>query len=86
MTQQEVVLVLQQHAKIEPEFTSLVWEKLEEQNKEFFVAYYTRLRLKDQVLAFNALLEQQAALSSRWAVSAGHGGGALASLPGRRPP
>ena len=49
---------MQQQAKIEPGFTSLVWQKLEEQNPDFFRAYYTRLRLKEQILLFNHLLEQ----------------------------
>jgi hypothetical protein len=30
------VSILQQQAKIEPGFTQLVWQKLEEQNPEFF--------------------------------------------------
>lgn len=34
--QNEVVSILQQQAKIEPGFTQLVWQKLEEQNTEFF--------------------------------------------------
>lgn len=42
MSQREVVFHLQQQAKIEPGFTGLVWQKLEEQNPEFFRAYYTR--------------------------------------------
>ncbi len=33
---------LQTEAKIEPSFTTLVWQKLEEQNKEFFEAYHVR--------------------------------------------
>jgi len=58
MSQREVVATLQSQAKIEPGFTSLVWQKLEEQNPEFFRAYYTRLKLKDQIVVFNHLLEQ----------------------------
>lgn len=34
--QNEVVSILQQQAKIEPGFTQLVWQKLEEQNPDFF--------------------------------------------------
>jgi uncharacterized protein (TIGR01589 family) len=74
LPQREVVSILQQHAKIDPEFTALVWEKLEEQNRDFFDAYYLRMRLKDQVLAFNSLLEEQAALA-RIAPAAGWLGG-----------
>lgn len=51
LTQSEVMSVLQQHARIEPEFTRLVWEKLEEQNRDFFDAYYLRMRLKEQARA-----------------------------------
>ena len=36
LLQNEVVSILQQQAKIEPSFTQLVWQKLEEQNLEFF--------------------------------------------------
>lgn len=58
----QVVYTLQQQAKIEPGFTQLVWQKLEEQNPDFFKAYYTRLKLKDQIVLFNHLLEQQVAM------------------------
>jgi len=36
-----------------------VWKKLNEQNPEFFKAYYTRLALKQQIEKFNELLEKQ---------------------------
>lgn len=52
-------------AKIEPGFTGLVWQKLEEQNPEFFKAYYVRLKLKKQIVVFNHLLEKHAQLSQR---------------------
>jgi uncharacterized protein (TIGR01589 family) len=58
----QVVFTLQQQAKVEPGFTALVWQKLEEQNPDFFAAYYTRLKLKDQIVLFNHLLEQQVAM------------------------
>lgn len=45
MSQREVVYTLNQQAKIEPGFTLLVWQKLEEQNPDFFRAYYTRCSL-----------------------------------------
>ena len=75
MNMREVVAILQQQAKIEPDFTALVWQKLEEQNAEFFNAYYTRLRLKDQILAFNNLLEQHAMLGQKLGVRSGGAGG-----------
>eukprot|EP00873_Tetraselmis_striata_P004588 jgi/Tetstr1/424852/TSEL_015355.t1 len=59
MSQAEVVNTLKTEAGTQPRFTTLVWQKLEEQNPEFFRAYYTRLKLKDQILLFNHLLEQQ---------------------------
>jgi Plant protein 1589 of unknown function (A_thal_3526) len=52
----------QLQAKVEETFTVLVWQKLEEQNPDFFRAYYTRLKLKDQIVLFNHLLEQQVAM------------------------
>ena len=36
-----------------------VWQKLEEENSEFFRAYYIRLMLKKQIIMFNNLLEHQ---------------------------
>ena len=59
MNEREVVALLQQQTKIEPSFTSLVWQKLEEQNPDFFFSYDVKLRLKDQIVAFNYLVEQQ---------------------------
>ncbi|KAK4795437.1 hypothetical protein SAY86_013431 [Trapa natans] len=59
MNQKEVVQTLLVQAKIEPDFTELVWQKLEEQNQDFFKAYYLRLMLKYQITEFNKLLEQQ---------------------------
>ncbi|XP_052482553.1 uncharacterized protein LOC105788326 isoform X2 [Gossypium raimondii] len=62
MTQKEVVETLLAQAKIEPGFTELVWQKLEEENREFFQAYYLRLMVKQQIMEFNKLLEQQVQL------------------------
>lgn len=65
MNQPEVIHTLQFQAKVEPGFTKLVWQKLEEQNPEFFKAYHTRLRVKDQIILFNHLLEQQGQLMQK---------------------
>ncbi|XWS59023.1 hypothetical protein CRYUN_Cryun08bG0085100 [Craigia yunnanensis] len=62
MTQKEVMETLLAQAKIEPGFTELVWQKLEEENTEFFQAYYMRLMVKQQIMEFNKLLEQQVQL------------------------
>ncbi|XP_062007540.1 uncharacterized protein LOC133724729 isoform X1 [Rosa rugosa] len=62
MNQKEVVETLLEQAKIEPGFTELVWQKLEEENREFFRAYYLRLMVKQQIIEYNRLLEQQARL------------------------
>jgi hypothetical protein len=40
-------------------FARSVWKKLEEENSEFFQAYYIRLKLKKQINLFNHLLEHQ---------------------------
>ncbi|KAJ4701124.1 hypothetical protein OWV82_024412 [Melia azedarach] len=62
MNQKEVVETLLAQAKIEPGFTELVWQKLEEENRDFFKAYYLRLMVKHQIIEFNKLLEQQVQL------------------------
>ncbi|XP_059658111.1 uncharacterized protein LOC132304448 [Cornus florida] len=59
MRRKEVVNTLLVQAKVEPVFTELVWQKLEEENQEFFKAYYLRLILKEQVIEFNKLLASQ---------------------------
>ncbi|CAM8980270.1 unnamed protein product [Rhodiola kirilowii] len=59
MDQDEVVKTLLDQAKIEPGFTELVWQKLVEENREFFKAYHLRLIVKQQIMVFNKLLEQQ---------------------------
>nr|AFK36426.1 unknown [Lotus japonicus] len=63
MNPKEVVETLLVEAKIEPGFTELVWQKLEEENQEFFKAYYLRLLVKEQITEFNRLLKQHAELS-----------------------
>ncbi|CAI9787504.1 unnamed protein product [Fraxinus pennsylvanica] len=62
MSQKEVVNTLLYHAKIEPSFTELVWQKLEAENQEFFKAYHLRLLVKDHILQFNDLLERHVEL------------------------
>ncbi|XP_022848079.1 uncharacterized protein LOC111370539 isoform X3 [Olea europaea var. sylvestris] len=62
MSPKEVVSTLLHHAKIEPGFTELVWQKLETENQRFFEAYYPRLLVKDLILRFNQLLERQVEL------------------------
>lgn len=42
-----------------------VWQKLEEENREFFEAYHVRLILKNQILVFNRLLEKQVELMQK---------------------
>ncbi|KAJ8748581.1 hypothetical protein K2173_003482 [Erythroxylum novogranatense] len=59
MNRDEVVKTLLTRAKIDPGFTNLVWQKLEEENADFFRAYYIRLKLKKQILLFNQLLDHQ---------------------------
>lgn len=65
MNRVEVINTLLNQAKIEPGFTGLVWQKLEEQNPDFFKAYYVRLKLKRQIMVFNHLLEQHAQLTQK---------------------
>ena len=55
MTQAEIITALQAQANIDPAFTCLVWEKLLDQNRDFFYLYGIKLRMKDQIVAFNYL-------------------------------
>lgn len=59
MNKDEVVKTLLNRARIDPGFTALVWQKLEEENADFFRAYYIRLKVKKQIILFNHLLEHQ---------------------------
>ncbi|KAM7472299.1 hypothetical protein LguiA_010482 [Lonicera macranthoides] len=59
MNKDEVVKTLFNRARIDTGFTTLVWQKLEEENADFFRAYYIRLKLKKQIILFNHLLEHQ---------------------------
>ena len=57
-------------------------QKLEEQNPDFFRAYYTRLKLKDQIVLFNHLLLQQVNVVQRHAGGWMHSFMPQPSLPG----
>ncbi|XP_011005531.1 PREDICTED: uncharacterized protein LOC105111776 isoform X2 [Populus euphratica] len=57
MNKDEVVKTLLEQARIQPGFTSIVWNRLEQDNAGFFKAYYTKLVLKRQIAKFNELLE-----------------------------
>ncbi|KAH7557766.1 hypothetical protein JRO89_XS11G0217200 [Xanthoceras sorbifolium] len=74
MNREEVVHILLNQARVEPGITNLialasnihlsifcnlVWQKLVEENEDFFKAYDIRLKLKRQITMFNKLLEQQ---------------------------
>lgn len=69
MTQTEIIGTLQVQADIDPSLTCLVWQKLEEQNPDFFLTYSAYLRLKDQIVAFNYLVEQQTRLLQKLTLS-----------------
>lgn len=62
MTLHETVYALQENSRIDPAFTTLVWQKLEEQNPDFFKAYYQRLKVKQQIVLFNYYVGRQADL------------------------
>lgn len=59
MTKNEVIKELSTRATIDPCFTQLVWQRLERENSDFFRKYYIWLKVKEQILLFNHLLEQQ---------------------------
>ena len=45
----EVVQTLQSKAEVDPGFTPLVWQKLQERNQDLFQASAMRLQLTDQI-------------------------------------
>ncbi|PON96862.1 hypothetical protein TorRG33x02_072410 [Trema orientale] len=59
LTKDQVVERLLECAKIEPTLTTGVWEMMEEENRDFFRAYYARLLLIQQIKDLNKLLEKQ---------------------------
>eukprot|EP01080_Neovahlkampfia_damariscottae_P005492 gene5492-9309_t len=60
MTQEEAITALHIYQNIEPNFITLVWNKLEEQNPDFFKAYGIRLKVREQITEFNFLVSQHA--------------------------
>ncbi|KAG8387372.1 hypothetical protein BUALT_Bualt02G0014500 [Buddleja alternifolia] len=61
-SKQETIDSLSRWKNIRRDLTELVWGSLEEDNPEFFKAYYVKLKLKDQIKEFNRLLLKQAEL------------------------
>ncbi|KAI3461892.1 hypothetical protein Pfo_018555 [Paulownia fortunei] len=69
MNKKEVINTLIIQDNVEPCFTELVWQRLEEENQEFFKAYYLKLLVKDQIMEFNRLLSEQVELMHRIGLS-----------------
>ncbi|XP_059278593.1 uncharacterized protein LOC132032843 [Lycium ferocissimum] len=65
MSRKEVVNTLFIQDNIEPRFTELVWQKLEEENQDFFQAYYLKLMVKEQIIEFNRLLSEQVKMTQQ---------------------
>ncbi|XP_009614420.1 uncharacterized protein [Nicotiana tomentosiformis] len=65
MSRKEVVNTLFIQDNIEPRFTELVWQKLEEENQDFFQAYYLKLMVKEQIIEFNRLLAEQVKMTQQ---------------------
>ncbi|XP_057781118.1 uncharacterized protein LOC130999576 [Salvia miltiorrhiza] len=65
MNKKEVINALIVQGNIEPCITELVWQRLEEENQEFFKAYYLKLLVKEQIMEFNRLLSEQVELMRR---------------------
>ncbi|KAI3422938.1 uncharacterized protein J3R85_011563 [Psidium guajava] len=58
MDRDETAHRLEIQFRINPHLTRIVWDRLEEDNQEFFQNYYTRLALKRLIARINELLEQ----------------------------
>ncbi|CEG49947.1 Conserved hypothetical protein CHP01589, plant [Plasmopara halstedii] len=59
LSKNDILVTLKEQANVDPSFTNVVWQKLEEQNPVFFRAYTLQLQLKEQIIAFNYLVGQQ---------------------------
>ncbi|XP_056684275.1 uncharacterized protein [Spinacia oleracea] len=62
MSKKEAIDVLLREANVMPSITALLWQRLEEENQEFFEVYHIRLALTEQIKKFNELLKAQASL------------------------
>lgn len=71
MSQEEAANTLFIQKNIEPRITELVWQRLEQQNQEFFKAYYLKLMVKEQIVVFNKLLAEQVDLMRRTGLVSG---------------
>ncbi len=58
----EIYSLLERKASIDPGITNMVWQKLEEQNPDFFWAYDVSIKVRDQIIAFNFLFDQHTKL------------------------
>jgi len=52
-TKEEVIEILEKKCGIDEAITSVIWDKLEQQNEEFFKEYHQRLKMKERIEAFN---------------------------------
>ncbi|KAG5051960.1 hypothetical protein JHK87_004158 [Glycine soja] len=58
MNKDEAIELISQ-VEIEPNFTKLVWQELEEANQEFFKGYYANMAWKHKMFLLNIFLEEQ---------------------------
>ncbi|XP_057950446.1 uncharacterized protein LOC131145419 [Malania oleifera] len=56
MNRNQTIEILSDQAEIIPAHTTAIWKVLEEENAEFFEAYYLKLIVKKQIGVFNQLL------------------------------
>ncbi|KAG2845028.1 hypothetical protein PC118_g2158 [Phytophthora cactorum] len=65
LSKNDILITLKEQANVDPAFTNVVWQKLEEQNPRFFRAYSLQLQLKEQIIAFNYLVGQQKEMAAK---------------------
>ncbi|ETI38466.1 hypothetical protein F441_15675 [Phytophthora nicotianae CJ01A1] len=65
LSKNDILITLKEQANVDPAFTNVVWQKLEEQNPTFFRAYSLQLQLKEQIIAFNYLVGQQKEMAAK---------------------
>ncbi|KAL1533478.1 hypothetical protein AAHA92_33357 [Salvia divinorum] len=65
MNEREIVDYLLHNANIEPDFTKIVWQRLEKESPKFFNAYHLRMVLRAHIRRYNELFEKQVELVRR---------------------
>mmetsp|Transcript_5742 Transcript_5742/g.17547 ORF Transcript_5742/g.17547 Transcript_5742/m.17547 type:complete len:214 (-) Transcript_5742:86-727(-) len=65
MPQHQIASLISSEEGVEPALVAMVWQKLEDLHPAFFAEYHARSKLKEQIVMFNYLLEQQVSMVNK---------------------